>query len=516
MRDTVKLAPVGRVDRRNLSTKGKTTDVLSRENFYVIGINEEERKIKKFPGSDRFNSESVGSYPFVSGIRYYTKNEVRKTFAFNQDGYIYALASDGTATQKVGVFNKNAYPCWEIMRVSDTDILYFSEGVSTGMYSHDGNQGNEFVHETSVSLNFVGMVSWLDRLWGFEEDSEDLFFSKNLEPTNFTDSTDAGQITIAAKRGSKIQAIMVFNDVLYIFKEDLIARVLGRTPSEFQIDIVHDSFGIPARRGICQVESGIMLLGQDYEVYSFGGTKDSLKLISYGIALSGDFTKDLVPIINKDRMEQVCATYHNRLFRLSFVEVGEVQNNLEYIFNTTNETDGITRGNKVACYIHYDRHPDKGELITGKADIGYLMYQWRGLNWDNQAVGATMSIKTQTKFYGTGAARNVRVRRVWLNSGVLGARDIPIKTYMDARIASSDATSEDMATTGEYKSPTTLMRIASQSAITSRQIPRHANSKGQNFSFEINEDVADRDFEMTEFECELIGKNLKRSQKVGV
>ena len=71
------------------------------------------------------------------------------------------------------------------------------------MYSHDGNLSNNFRIETAVTRNFVWMVSFLDRMFAFEEDSEDLYFSANLVPTDFTNSTDAGLITIGAKGGAR-------------------------------------------------------------------------------------------------------------------------------------------------------------------------------------------------------------------------------------------------------------------------------------------------------------------------
>src|SRR3990167_1480573 len=359
MRQIYKFRPIGRMNRRSLVSEIGDTQVLWRENFQVIGADAETRFLRKVSGSDRFNSTSTGTPPFVSGIRYYTKQNKRRTFAYNQDGYLYYFDENGNTTQLLGVFSPLAYPCFEIMRVSDTDILYFAEGVSTGM------------------------VSWLDRLWCFEEDSEDINFSKNLVPTNFTDSTDAGVITIGAKRGSKIQQIIVYKDILYIFKQDSIWRINGRTPNEFQVELVVDSFGLAARRSLIKKENGMFLLGTDFEVYTFSGTEESLQMITYDLALSGDFTKNLNAIINRDRMDQVCATFHNKTYRMAFTESGEVQNKMEYCFDTVSQTDYFTRGNNVSCYIQFDRFPDKLELFTGRSDIGRLMKQYTGLNWDS-------------------------------------------------------------------------------------------------------------------------------------
>ena len=513
-RDIISISPVGNIDRRNLVTLGKSEDVLSRENLAVIGINKDERRVRKMAGSDRYNTTSVGSLPVTSIFRYYSGASLRKNF-FYAGGYLYFIDESGTATQILGFFSLNAYPTFLQFKVSGSNIAYFMEGVSTGMYSYDGNIGNSWTKETAVTLNFVDAVGFLDRMFAFEEDSEDLYFSKNLEPTNFTDSTDAGVITIGAKRGSKLQRIMVGDDSnLYIFKTDSVWVLLGKTPSEFTVQELNPSMGLAARRSLQKVNQGFVGLMSDYEIHSMTGTQ--FKLLTYNVALSGDLTKNLIPIINMDKMDSICSTYHNFLYRMSFTENGETVNDMEYCFNTINETEFFTRGNKVGAYLVYDRVPDKKELVTGRSDEGRLMKQYHGLNWDNQATSPTMSIKTKTKFMGLGKPRNFRVRKAWLNSGVLGARPVPIRTYVDARNATSDSTQEDMQVYGESKGNITLLKIASQDAITSRQIPYHNNGKGQNVAFEISESIPDFDFEIVSFDAEIIGRSLKRNAKVGI
>ena len=163
-----------------------------------------------------------------------------------------------------------------------------------------------------------------------------------------------------------------------------------------------------------------------------------------------------------------------------------------------------------------DRFPDKLELFTGRSDIGRLMKQYTGLNWDSSDSSSTMPIKTQTKFYGLGEARNGRITKYWGNFGVLGAQNIGIRMFIDGRNATSDSTSDELATYGETKGITNNIRVASQQTITSRQIPRHANAKCQNFSFMIDENISNRDLELSSFEAEIIIKNQKRSYRVGL
>lgn len=511
MRDTVKIMPVGNIDRRSMVTQGKSSAVLSRENLMVIGVDEKDRFIRKVPGANRYNSTSVGSFGVSSMTRYYAQDKSRKNFFFS-GGRVYFIDENGNASEVLSLFDVNAYPTFVEMQVSSAHILYFMEGISTGMYSHDGNMANAWTKEEAVTLNFVDAVSWLDRLWGFEENSEDLYFSVNLAPTDFTDSTDAGVITIGARRGSKLQRIVVGkDDNLYIFKTDSIWVIEGKTPSEFRVRELSPNMGLAARRSLQKVNEGMVGLMSDYEVYSFDG--NSFKLLTYNVAMSGDFTTKLEPMINRNKMDEVNSCYHNFVYRMSFVENGKDTPDMEYCFNTINETEFFTRGFKIASYLVYDRIPDKNELVFGRADAGRLMRMYHGLNPDNGDSGSMFIIKTKTKFNGLGMSRNFRVRKVWLDANVREARNIPIRQYVDGRFLYTDGVSENMDTFGEGNS---ILGMSSQSAVTSRQIPRHANSKCQNVAFEIDYQLRDLDVEFSGFEIEIIGKNQKRSHKVGV
>lgn len=510
-RSIIRISPVGQINRRDIVTDIGDEQVLSRQNMAVIGS--KNKKVKKVPGSSR-HAFVDSSTPVTWITRYYNQTQVARTFFFS-GGKLYYADENGNVTQLITIFNPNAYPVSVEMRVTSNDVLYFSDGFN-GMYSYDGNNGNTFNKEPNVTLNFVGMIPWLDRLWGFEENSETIYFSKNLDPTNFTDSTDAGLITIGASRGSKIMAIALLNETLYIFKNDSVWEISGRTPSEFSVSQIITNRGLAARRSLVKVESALVGLMSDYELHEFTGVQQT-KLLTYDVALFGDLTKDLNPIVNTFRLDQVCATYHNYIYRMAFcaIDSSTITNDMEYCRSSINETDFFTRGNNVASYCVYDRPPDQKQLMTGRSDTTRVMRQYQGLNWDNEATGAYMAILTQTKFYGSPDPRNLRVRKYWGNFGVLGARNLNIQMFIDARNATSDATTDELVTQGETKA-FMAMRLNSQSAITSRQIPRHGNSKCQNFSLKIEENYPDIDLELSSFNIEVISKSLKRSQKVGL
>ena len=503
------------VNRRDLPHLIEDGEVLSRENMEVVGSGKEKRN-RKVPGANRFSDTDTGDY-YISGIRYYSGANLRKTFAFN-NGVIYQVDDNGVESAVPDlVFGLTAVPVWEIMKVSSNNVLFVSEGINTGMYSYDGNIGNNFVKETPVTLNLVGMLSHLDRMFGFEEDSEDLVFSKNLEPTNFTDSTDAGVITIGAKRGSKIQAIALLYGTLFIFKQDSIWALIGRSPSEFEVKEVTPRLGTSARRSVVNTDNGIIFLGSDFEFYFFSGTVGSLQMLSYKMAVGGDLTKNLIPIINRDKADQAVAVFHNKVYRCSVVENGETMNNLEYCFSTINETDWLTRGFNISCYIPWDRTPDKLELLFGRRDIGLLMLANQGLNVDNGATSPTMAFKLQTKFISSGEPRNIRFKRAFFTFGVLdSAEPLRVYYYLDCRTTRSDAGDDEWAIRGEFK--VGIGNMSSQRAITSRVNLDYGKSRGQNISFMIDESKPNIDLELAgiDVECVIRPYSVKKGKPVNV
>lgn len=509
------IKPVGIMNRRDKANEGDFKQVLWRQNFRVIGIGEAMKNVK-LPGSDRYTTSAISESPVVWGHRYYTSGNFARTFAF-AGGVLSYIDNYGTKTEIINTFLPTAYPCSEIFKVSGNDLLLFSAGDGTGMYSYDGNLTPTFQKQNQVTLNFAGFLSHLDRIFGFEEGSDNLYFSVNLDPFDYTNSTDAGVITIGAGRGSKIMGLALLNETLYIFKQDSIWILEGRTPSEFSVRQVVTDLGVAARRSIKKgkLTNSIFFLGSNFEFYNFDGT--NLKLLSYNICIGGDYTKNLPSIINLDRMDQVVADFHDNLYRCSFVETEQTVAKMEWCFDTTNQTDFFTRGNNVACYIKYDRYPDKNELLTGRSDNGYLMYQHRGLNWDNQAASVetpTMPLLLRTKFVGEKKPVNMRFKYAWVDAEVMGAEPIPINYFIDSRIAGSDARTDQWQMRGEYKSPTNFININSQSDVTDRQVLKHSGSKGVSIQFEINIDKYNLDFGFSNIHVLAIEKNAKRNVKV--
>ena len=460
---------------------------------------------------------------FLSGYRYYN-GTFAVTFLYwwdnSLEGRLYHIDNLGNLTLKETLaVSGRPQPCWEQVKVSGNNLLLFSDGFN-GIWSYDGNMGYSWT-QRNTTVSPVWMKIMLDRLFAFEENSDSLLFAVNVtgggEPTNFSDSTDAGEIVIGPRRGSRLQWGIIDNETLYLWKNDSIWVLSGGVPSEFAIREIHPARGTAARHSVIKGESTVFFLGDDFEFYSFGGSQESTQLISYKMAVSGDFSKDLNPIINKDRMNQVDATYHDFLYRCSIVETGETIQKLEYFYDTTNKTDGLTRGNNVSCYIIYDKvPPDKKELYTGRSDAGYLMLQHQGLNWDNDATSPTMPVKLQTGFLRLDSIIMTRIRRIYGDFQVLGAEQLKVRHFIDGRNATSDSVEVPLEISGEYKNPTTMIRINSQDSFTSRQVMPWARAKGLSHSLKLDFDRNNIDLSFSKFVIEVVRKQRKLRSAVGV
>ena len=510
MRQIITETPTGRINRRDLPQDLAAGEVQDRSNFIVIGVGENKRN-RKHPGATRFTDNDTGT-SYTSGRVYYTNGNVRKIIAFNSNGKLYFISENGEETEDVPIFIGSSIPCWATFRVSSNDTLFFCAGDNSGLYEYSGQVANNFQLVPSFSLNPVDMVPHLDRMFYVEEDSDVTTFSKNLDPTNVTDSSDAGEITVEAAGGSKIVKQVVFREQMFFLKSNIIARLDGRTPATFEIHHVIDWLGCAARHSVQVTPIGIIFLGSDYEFYLFDG--QNVKMLSYGAAIGGDKTKNLTGLINRNKTANIVSTYYDNKYRCSFAENGKTTNNLEWCYDLTNETDFMTRGFNISSYIAMDRQPDEPLLLTGRTDLGRLMRMNSGLNWDDGDANPQMSCKLVTRAIGAGEPYNARFKRIHMTTEVLGAEPMPVYYALDCRTRVSDWGSDQFPIKGEQASVGSFNMLI-QSNITSRMNLKYGKSKGQNITLIIDRNSRDVDFGISKFDIEaIVHKTPKLSEKV--
>ena len=454
--------------------------------------------LKKVEGTERYNLDSLGNHPITWVHRYYGRKadgqKVKKVFCFYDDAIYVGNDQARTLSAVESGFNKGGYPSSEIIQVGGNARMYFFNEGKDVPYYYEGGTGNTF-YQSAITLQPIMGVAWLDRLWVFEENSNVLYYSKNLDPENFTDSTDAGEIQIGISKREIIMGIIRYNDTLYIFSDRKIYYISGRTPSTFSVREIHANLGLGATHALCAVEASIVFMGSDFELYSFDGSLASIRCISLEL--------NFRDMINPLKAERVVCGYHNDLLRVSFEPFSQesttVFNSDELITNVKDFGQngqpkwGHARGTNVSCYSVWNRFGDRNELVTGRSDnTGCLMFHGRTNNFDGQAI----EIQARTRDIVASLDTNVRIPTIYVNGKTNGENTIVVRSYLDTR--NSEYSTNDISQEGEVYT-LGFIRIAQQAAFNERMQLDIDKSKGQMISIEIWNNTLDRDIQIYSF-----------------
>ena len=449
-------------------------------------------KVTKIGGTTRYNATAV-SGNITWAERYYGRTtdgtEIKKAFAF-ANGTIY-VGDDvaGSLASSQGAFQTGTYPESEVIQVSGRSLMFFfNEGLDVP-YTYDGNESNSW-QKSAITYKFVQGILWLDRLWAFEKNSNQLYYSKTLYPDNFTDTTDAGSILIGQQE-STIVGLVLYGDYLYIFKENSIYYIEGRTPTEFAVRVVNPFLGCNSRLSIINVETAVVFLGSDNELYSFRGTQASTRNV----------TKDLnfKDLLNKNKVKTVACGYHDDLLRVSYepsiVESTTVYNSDEIIAPVLEpNSDELprwshSRGANISRYSVWNRFGDKNELVTGRSDLGCLMYHNRGKNFD----GKTIEVKLRSRSIVFAEGYNARISHYNITAKPVGDYAIDFRTYLNGRLA--DFSSNQFNMKGEIIGRG-LINFSNQVRMNDRIIPFLDKNRGNSIIYELYDNTLNTDFEI--------------------
>ena len=402
------------------------------------------KKLEKIPGSDEYMTGLPGSVPWCE--RYYgikpDGTEVKYSFAFSE-GKVYSKNEPlNTVTERLSGLDENSVPESVLTRSGGNNILFLFTGQTP--YEYNGNDSLTW-KKSIIEHDFIQGVWWLDKLWAFEDNTSTLWYSKTTDPSNFTDSTDAGFLSIAASDGGKIISIMLIGDILYIFKDTGIFYIEGRVPSRFVVRTVFDDRGLATKRGIVFTNTTIVLLcEQDKEWYAFNGTETGWKKLSEKLNFAN--------LVNTSRMDLVSAIWHDDIFRCSYPDIrdGGYQANREIIHPTDEQREdgqpkwSETKGANIASYAILDRQDDNNILITGRSDTGKTMRHGRiyhdiaSMNWDELEMEVIVRTSDQLE--------QVGVNHEFIDANLSGGvHDGTIETryYLDSRNETRSSTTID-------------------------------------------------------------------------
>lgn len=347
-----------------------------------------DNRIKKIGGTVAYNN-SVLANSIVWAKRSYHKlgdnTFVKRTLCFS-NGVLYS-GDDVTGTltsRQIGLSPESIMTDMTI-QVSGNSILYIFTGEDRP-YKYNGN-GSYVWEKTVLDADITMGAVHLERGWYIHKNTSFLDYSI---PTDNPEEIEDTIIVGNDKDSVNMAMALGADEAFYVFKNNSIYQLYGRTPSTFQVRLVTNKYGLAARKGICPVGSGFIFLNEfDKELYFFGGTEASIQsLTEKNIKL-----REIIDL-TQDSISNVRMVTHNDLFRFTFQhrESAGDYNNCELVYTLSEPTfDGLPKwslikGSNVASYSVWNQQGDKNELVTGRSDTGKLMYHNQGWDFDGTAI----------------------------------------------------------------------------------------------------------------------------------
>lgn len=428
------------------------------------------KKIYYAVGKDLFKDQFV-----VSGGKFYKGNESTRTFG--------QAKIDNTFTTYM---NPDFFPIGATMKVADQVSTFLCDGEFLFKFNSniDGNwekipkmqdvDGNE--------MDIVFICEYLDRLWFLVKNRNILIFSKNLNPENTSDSTDAGIIDLSPGKGGFPQALIVHNGFLHVVHEDYIVPVTGSSVSTFGVrpgDYLY-GHGTRAPRSVITVDQDFAFLNAtDNELYLYSDLNTPL---SYAIKLGAllDPVKAWMTVAHLD-------TTLNCI-RVSYVPTGEFLLNAECVYSRDEKKwCAETRDRHISCYSQWNGNGDDGRMMTGRSDTGVLMWEDESLSFDSSAI----HYKWVGASYVADKDALVQFERFELDAKAQGDFTIPLSYYLDTRITTNGVA--QINNQGEYFS-LGLISIGDQKSFLNTVKPLINRRKGRMIRFQFEETITNRKF----------------------
>ena len=455
-------------------------------------------KIKKIGGTSAYNSTSLGSLGVPLILRSYhiqaDSTIAKRTHAY-YDGTLYKGNDTSGEFLETNVTNltKNCLPRFFSIQEADNSVVYLITGKDR-LRKYNGNGSYLWDYaagDLTTEVNYTDAVVHLDRAWYVGTLSSQLDYSDALSAETLADSIIVG----SDKDSYNVRVVVGANETLYIFKNNSIYQLYGRTPSQFQLRMVTDKYGLATKRGIYPVGNGFVFINTfDKELYFFGGSESTIKALT-----ENDI--QLRDIINHtpQALENIDMTVADGLFRFAFQhkESQINHNNCELVYPIF-EPDSrglpkwsLIKGSNVWSYSVWDKYGDS-ELLTGRSEIGKVMYHNRGLNFD----GSAATIETQVRTGEVVASEDMVVR---FNGFIVKARPGSYNTrstfryFLNGRI--SDRGEDSLNLAGETRA-VGLIHLQTQELLNDRIIPLTDYSRGNSIAFEIYDNNLDTELEL--------------------
>jgi hypothetical protein len=304
----------------------------------------------------------------------------------------------------------------------------------------------------------------------------------------------------------KNMALGKIQDKLFIATTEAIYELRGDQLSAiaetFSIDMVEEKRLVAGRTWV-KVENSLIGLYDDLEMWSFNGMQS--KMLSYKECSK----KSINPY--REYLNKAVATYEDNYYKLSVVETGKTECNLEFWYDTLEDKIEFIRDRNVSCYLQSDPTIELPFKLIGKSDINHISTADYGYNFDGQPI----VYQFKTKSYSPRPGDNVRFDEFVPKITAKGIKQILFRYLLDTRISDLDDIAKFWEQLdGEVKF-LGLIRIVNQQVFTDNIKPKIKYSKGESISFEIYGRETDLVFGMQGIGVSYTKKGSKMGKKVG-
>lgn len=470
-----------------------------KELYNLLSLDE---RIYKVPGARRFDSTAKsGACTWAKRI-YYKDGEdsVRHQFAIinrlmfkgnEQNGTLNQVKIDDSLEVQIEDY---ATPIDATLKLNATSITYLVDG--RYFYKFDGNGAGAWdrlpikVDVDGNNIEPTYIAEYLDRMFILVKNRNVLIFTKNRNPENTSDSTDAGIIELPPGNGGYPTALVVLRGFLFVIHQDYIVPVSGSSASTFGVkpgDVIR-GYGSNAPRSVINIKDYFGFLNtRDNEYYLSGGTQSSTQQspLSYELNLS--------ELMNPYKSQLTTCHFDSKdnLIRIAYVPTGQARLNFEEIYSLNEKKwCGQTRDRYISCYSQWDGEADNGELLTGRSDTGLLMVNdVAQLNFDSTAI----RFRLVSGAYMADEEEDVIFDDMFLDAKPHGDYSIPINYYLDSRLTTFGNTYFKMQ--GEFTSLGQIV-IADQNIFEERGLFLIDKNRGRMIRIEIDIQDLNREFEM--------------------
>ncbi len=476
-------------------------------------------KITKIPGDIKFNSTAMPN-KILWAERYYGRKAdqtyAKHTFAYDASGNIWILDDSSGAINKVyQSLYTNCIPESVTVQVAGNSRIYLMNGYDTMIY-HEGDDAGTW-YESKISYKFVQGAIKDDRFWGFEKDTSLLLASRTSYPEDFG-ATYVVAVVVGNDKDSYIKRLELLGNDLYIFKNDSIWVLRGSTKATYKVECLIPNMGLLAQRAITPLASALVFVcNQDREIYEFTGSV-SPRLLSGNIRKrTGERTGSFAEMLNPYRIDDmVCVNDTiNKLFRLSYKNVAYEEEGIsnEVIFPTDDFGEGgqpkwsETHGAYISCYIIATKQNDYF-VMTGRSDIGHLMYHNRSRNWDGVPIEVSVWLDDITPNPGF----NNDFEWLFIH-GKPSSGTVTLRTYLNSRVDSFS--NQNFADTGEVY---TLggITMPNQYQFNSSLPLLTGYNHGESIALEIKDATKDKDIEIEDLILNVIPRERIHGTTTGL